>query len=504
MVVMAPSPVTLGKGWDHCYDSQLNAATDGSIPGMLRTAVTKLSGLTAAAMIGLAALELAYLIGHVELAGLLGRGAALLVAVVVAPRFGVREWVLLGVALALTAGLAGGDGGWSAARHALDQGAFFAAFILLMTLLREAATTSPAVQGLGHFLTNQQPGRRFVATYLGGHLSGVLLNFGAISLLAPLIQRGVRAEPVVTKADERRAAIREQRQLSALIRGFAFVITWAPTTLTQAIILGSLPGLNVARVMVLGLAVSGAMLVVGWAEDRLRWGRPRRRALGMPVVRFPGVAARDLGLVALCLVAGTYGARAVLEVTTAQALMLMAPLMLTGWVFTQNAGDGAGPGLRALRRRLGEIVSGPLPRMTRDAYLLGVAGFIGAAAARLAPVEAIATRLALESIPPWLFLIALPVLIMAAGNIAVSPIIVVVFLAAVISALPVLPADPDLIAVALGAGWALSMTASPNATGPILLSGITGLPATTLTWRWNGVYSLAALSVLAVGLYLLA
>ncbi|MHA1530194.1 MAG: hypothetical protein ACTSVG_14330, partial [Alphaproteobacteria bacterium] len=153
---------------------------------------------------------------------------------------------------------------------------------------------------------------------------------------------------------------------------------------------------------------------------------------------------------------------------------------------------------------LGEIATGPLPRMTRDAYLLGVAGFIGSAAARLAPVDAIATHLAQQSVAPWLFLIALPVLIMTAGNIALSPIIAVVFLSAVISALPVLPADPNLIAVALGAGWALSMTASPNATGPILLSGITGLPATTLTWRWNGVYSLAALGVLGVAFYLMA
>ncbi len=222
----------LGNGRHGCYDSQLNAATDGSIPGMNRGAGAKLSGLTAAAMLGLAALELVYLVGQVELAGTLGRGAALLVVVVVAPRFGVREWLLLAVALALTAGLAGTGAGWSAARHALDQGAFFAAFILLMTLLREAAITSPAVQALGHFLTGQQPGRRFVATYLGGHLGGVLLNFGAISLLAPLIQRGVRAEPVLNADDERRATIREQRQLSALIRGFAFVITWAPTTLT--------------------------------------------------------------------------------------------------------------------------------------------------------------------------------------------------------------------------------------------------------------------------------
>lgn len=471
---------------------------------MLRAAGSKLSSLTAAAMIGLAALELVYLIGGVEIAGLLGRGVALLVVLVLAPRFGVREWALLGIALALTAGLATGAGGWAPVRHALDQGAFFAAFILLMTLLREAAVTSPAVLNLGYFLTSQQPGRRFVATYLGGHLSGVLLNFGAISLLAPLVQRGVRAEPAVTAADERRIAIREQRQLSALIRGFAVVITWAPTTLTQAIILQSLPGLNAGRVVLLGLAFSGAMLAVGWVEDRLRWGRPRRRAPGLPILRFPYPAARDLGLVGLILIAGAYGARAAFGTTTAQALMLMAPLMLAGWVFTQNAAGGTGQGVLAVRRRFGEIVAGPLPRMTRDAYLLGVAGFIGVAAARLAPVDAIAAALALDSVPAWLFLSALPAIVMLSGNIAMSPIMMVVFLAAVISALPALPAEPDLIAVSLGAGWALSMTASPNATGPILLAGITGLPATTLTWRWNGVYSLAALGVLAGAFYLLA
>ncbi|HSF96338.1 MAG TPA: hypothetical protein VLA52_15030, partial [Thermohalobaculum sp.] len=208
------------------------------------------------------------------------------------------------------------------------------------------------------------------------------------------------------------------------------------------------------------------------------------------------VAARDLALVGLILISGTYAARAAMQVTTAQGLMVMAPLMLAGWVFSQNADAGAGQGLQALRRRLGEILAGPVPRMTRDAYTLGAAGFIGAAAASLAPVDEIAAHLALEAMPDWVFLGALPVIIVAAGNIAISPIMVVVFLAAVISALPVLPAEPDLIALSLGAGWALAMTASPNATGPIMLSGITGLPATTLTWRWNGVYSLAAMAVL--------
>ena len=36
------------------------------------------------------------------------------------------------------------------------------------------------------------------------------------------------------------------------------------------------------------------------------------------------------------------------------------------------------------------------------------------------------------------------------------------FLATVINQLPVMPADPNLIVFALGAGWTLNMSASPN------------------------------------------
>jgi hypothetical protein len=184
--------------------------------------------------------------------------------------------------------------------------------------------------------------------------------------------------------------------------------------------------------------------------------------------------------------------------------MLVAPVMLVGWVFAQNAAAGAGTAMRAVGRRLGEIAIGPLPGMTRDAFSLGAAGFIGTAAAALAPVEAIAAGLALESVPGWLFLLALPVLIILSAIIAVSPMMTVVFLGSVISALPVLSVDPNLIALAFGAGWALALTAAPNSTGAIFLSSATGIKVTTLTWRWNGVYSLAALAVLGGVFWLLA
>ena len=54
------------------------------------------------------------------------------------------------------------------------------------------------------------------------------------------------------------------------------------------------------------------------------------------------------------------------------------------------------------------------------------------------------------------------------------------------------------IAIALGFGWALSITAAPNATAALLVAGATGIPSTTLTWKWNGVYSLCAMVVFAM------
>ena len=98
----------------------------------------------------------------------------------------------------------------------------------------------------------------------------------------------------------------------------------------------------------------------------------------------------------------------------------------------------------------------------------------------------------------------LPVIIVLAGQVALSPMMMVVFLAAVLSALPELPADPEHIAIALAAGWMLSLTASPNATGALLIAGATGRAPTEITWKWNGVYSVAALILFALMAFLFA
>jgi hypothetical protein len=457
--------------------------------GAMRTPILDL--MTAALMLALTGAVIAHLVGGAEWAGMPARALALLLLLAVLPRFGLREWFLLAVAAGLSAGLAARPQGMADLREALGSGAYFAAFILSMMLLREAAATSRSVLDVGAWMTRQPPGRRFVATWIGGHLAGILMNFGAISLLAPLVQRGVRAETAETADVRRRAAIRERRQLCALIRGFAWVICWAPTTLTQAIILDVVPGLEPGRAIATGIALSLVMLALGWTEDRLRWGRPRTSGrAGPPPVR----AALDLAAVYALLILGALGVQALIEVPLPQALMTVAPVMLIGWVASQSLAGVTG----GARARLAEIVKVGIPRLAGDAYLLGVAGYIGIAAARLAPVPAIADWTEHAGIPGWVLIAGLPALIVLGGQVALSPMMMVVFLAAVVSALPSLPASPEVVAVALGSGWALSMTAAPNATGALLIAGATGVPSTVATWRWNGLYSLAALALLTV------
>lgn len=457
---------------------------------------------TVASLALMSVAELVYLFFQAEYAGTVGRLGFCMVCLCVVPRFTLREIALSGMAMALAAGMLLTETGLPDFLYALDRAAFFAAFIYLVTLLKEAAERSPSILEIGRYLTNQPPGRRYFTTAIGGHLLGVLLNFGAISLLAPLIQRGARTGPMVSEQDERRARIREQRQISALLRGFSWMILWAPTALTQAILLTTFPEIDVVTVMSLGLLSTVIMILIGRWEDLFRW---RHIIVSRPMERpvFPQQPALNLLFVCLILIGSTYAVVLISKAHTAVALMLVAPIVMTGWVISLNRSANPGDTLRRSGDAIADIFFGSAVTLSRAAFALGMSGFIGQAAAYLAPVEAIAESMNLAQVPPWMFLAALPLIINLGGQIALSPIMVVVFLGSIMHELPVLPADPSLIVFALGAGWALSMTASPNATATLLISGTCGIPPTTLTWRWNGLYALLCYAVFCVMFYLL-
>ena len=160
----------------------------------------------------------------------------------------------------------------------------------------------------------------------------MFLNFGAVSLMAPLIQRGA------TGTDGRLDPALERRQLSVLIRGFSWVLLWAPTMLTQAVLLAVFPDVAWSDIAWLGLGTAAAMIVIGRIYDRLEWrGKtvPTRIAtMVMPVRALLTVLAICTGLIAT-----TFLGSAVFDVPIATALMMVAPVVTLGW-FAAQAGPG--------------------------------------------------------------------------------------------------------------------------------------------------------------------
>lgn len=399
----------------------------------------------------------------------------------------IREWVLLAGSILLAVLLVRTPDGWGVLRESLGLAAFFAAFILLLTALKIAAERSGSVLAVGRFLIRQPESGRFIATALGGHILGVFLNFGAISLMAPLIQTAAKRDDGSTDL------AMERRQLSALLRGFAWILLWAPTTLSQAILLTLFTEIDLGKIIVLGGSTSILLMGIGMLFDRLEWrGTPSAPDIPPPL---PRRALSRLVLVCATLIASTAILQSTTGFTIALSLMFIAPVTTLVWFAAQRP---KGTQIPAQLAQFWPALCGDATGLARSAIALGLSGFIGRVLAEVLPMGRLTAHLDLAQTPGWLFLAALPVIITLGGQIALSPIILVVFIGQVVQSIPALPADPTHIVFALSAGWAISMFASPNATATLLISAATKIPPTTLTWRWNLKYGVLCYAVLVV------
>lgn len=442
--------------------------------------------IVASSLIAVMALELFGRLSGAEAVRMAGWIVAIATAVVSRRRLGLREGYLLTLCLLLSAALlAWAPAAGPAIAAALDQAVFLMAFVLLLGLLHEAAARSPSVEACGTYLTRQPPARRYFALYSGTGVMAVLFNLGVASLLVPLIQRGIES---ATPADALNS-IRERRQISALLRGFAWSVIWSPTAVAPLALIELIPGADRQFWTAAGLVVFALMMVLGAAEDRLRFRkyRPSGASAAPPFPTRP--AFLFLGA-CTWLLAMTLGVVWLTGDTVVFGLMLACPMMLFGWVAAQNLGSGRG--WPAFRSRLGEVAWGGLPKAAPVAVTLACSGYIGRAAATLVPGEALATTLGLAAMPDYLLLSLLPVALALLSLFALSPIMMAVFFGSFFGGLPVLPADPTLIALAISCGWALSMTVSPFATVVLMIARVGDIAPTTQTWRWNFLFSLLA------------
>ena len=464
-------------------------AGNGSEPSQTPPAQNKLAGpaksLLGALILGLMASELLARMTGAQGIQVAAWGITALVVLTAAPRLGLREVYMLSLCAALSGLLIHRfDDPWPELGPALSQASFLMAFVTLLGLLHEAAGTSPSITALGRYLSRQPAGRRFYALFAGTGAMSVLFNLGVVSFLVPLIQRGIHT----AAPDDPLNPIRERRQVSALLRGFAWAVIWSPTAVAPLALMELIPDVDRKLWILIGAVVFICYMILGAFEDKIRFRAYKPRP-GQPNPDFPGHAVAMFALACCWLFGLAITVSTIVDETIILGLMAACPVMLVGWLAVQNR-TGARVAWPAVRSRLHEISFTNLPQSARMAVTLGCSGFIGRAASGLVPAQTVADSLGLLGVPDFLLLSAIPPVIAAMSLFGLSPIMTAVFFGSFFGGLSVMPANPTLIALSISMGWSVSMLLSPLATPVLMINRVGSIATTVLTWRWNLAFGL--------------
>ena len=377
------------------------------------------------------------------------------------------------------------------------RAAYLSAFYFMLSVLRDGAMTSTSVLHVGRYLTQQPPNRRYWALAGGGHIMGVMMNFGALILLSPLVQRGAKDETGTLSPEI--VAIREQRQLCALIRGFSWFIAWAPTSIAQVVVVTIVTGASAFTVAVMGAIAAVLVIIAGWIEDWF-FGAKLRKRLGpsaAPAVSssLPTKAFQRLGAVYALLIGLSLLIAWLLDTRLVNGIMLSALPITAIWITAQlKAGHGDG---RDLKTRAYDIAVKALPKGTPEAATLALGGFTGTVLAGVVPPEALENTFALFGTHTALLYISITTMVVLLSIIGMPPMLTVTFLGGAAARTQGLGLDPNLLAVALLYGWTINLTGSPFGGSNLIMSRQTGIPVKTLAFQWNTRFSIAAFIICA-------
>ncbi len=401
---------------------------------------------------------------------------------------GLREFYLIFVCLVTgIAAIFTLDNGYEIIFAGFDQGLFLMNFLLLLTLLHQAASTSNAVAQVGSSLTQQPASRRYLAISGGTSIMGVIFNLGTITMLTPLIHEGVAR----SHGDQQLKNIRERRQLNAMLRGFAWCVIWSPTALAPVAVMELIDGIDRNLWSFYGFFISLLILAIGWLEDRYMFRKFAGMAQqqGETSLPIPKTSFLHFGQALGILFGLSYLFSWLANDTIMVGVLFACPLMVVGWLILQ-ARDNQLPVFRQTTKKVHDIIFGKLTSNLGILVTLGCSGFIGRTAAALVPAEEVALALNLYDMPDYVFLFLVPMAMVPFSFLGLSPIVMAVFFGGFFGGLEVLPADPTLLALSISTGWALSMTMSPFATVVLLMSRLNGIGATDLTLRWNWLFNI--------------
>lgn len=367
--------------------------------------------------------------------------------------------------------------------------AFICAFFSALSMLKFAAESSPSIARCGLFLAQQPAGRRYLALSLGGQLFGLLLNYGAISLLGSM-----SASQDHQQQEGATAQLRLKRMLLAIQRGFISILPWSPFSFAIAIPTHLIAGASWAGAALPGL-VSGLILVLsGWLMDRMMQSRqPSAAAHSVSQQSWSSLKPLwTLLLIMAVLILGSYalsGVRIVILVT------LLVPLVALVWIALQAPATERYP---SLRRRSAEILLNKLADFRGELVLLMMAGYLGTVAAPL--LSSLMQQIGVDpsAWPGAVILLLLVWLIPLLGQIGMNPILAATLLVPLVPDAATLGTTPAAVVAAVTAGWILSGVSSPFTATTLLVGKFAGVSSFVVGLRWNGVYTLLCAVLLSL------
>ena len=275
----------------------------------------------------------------------------------------------------------------------LDRAAFLAALFAAMGFLEEAARRAPAVRATLAWIMAQTEKRRLAAAHGAGHLFGMVLSYGALSVVGGLMSDDLRhrlADDKITgqQMHSRRSGLLRQMQI-----GFATTNAWAPFAVSMVVVLSMVPEISWPGLLPYGIAIIaiGAALSLIGAHVEVEAEGAAGRATGAGTARADHAASASAGPVlpvgpgrgiatVVGIVAGLFLAALVVSKTLGvpiiYCVVIVAPPISVLWLLHQYRGRTIWPVLATARRVL-DHARRRFPKHANVAIMLGSAGFIG-------------------------------------------------------------------------------------------------------------------------------
>lgn len=367
------------------------------------------------------------------------------------------------------------------------QAAALVGLFTALGFLREAAETSPLIQRCGELMVRQPPGRRYAVLALGSHLIALVLNFGVLSLLGTMIMRGNTAE--AAGGDARIVAIRSQRMLNAILRGFATMTVWSPLSVSFAVVQTAVHGLAWWPLLGLQIGLTVLLLILGWAVDRAAF--PRLPSTPQATDWRPLLA---LSALVGSVVAASVIAAELLSVRLVVGAMVVVPPSALLWLWVQHR--RVGPALKHLTGRL--TIS--MPGFRDEVAMIGGAMFLSTVVVAFVPPAETARLIAMANLPPAVLLVLLSWSVMVFAQVGLSQIVTVTLLGGALADLSHLGLPPLAVASGLMGAWALSACSTTVGAAVLTIARIGKVEINTVAHQWNGRFVLIGALVLAAWL----